>query len=373
MAIAQVGTAVEQSNAAGATAGNLVVNVPSGVANGHLLIACVFKADDGVHTLTAPAGWTLIGSADASANIQSKMYYRVASSEPANYTWTISAAGIWGVSQLAFSGVDTSSPINASASNSSTTTDPYSCPNLTTTLATNVISFGASRDDSTTEVTHTGSDTLLSDWGNDGGASTRNGAVFLSAQKAAGSVTGLSINPSGSITNSVRWSVALNITPVTGTASATTPSLTSVFDGDHRISGDVVSQLPSITSLFDGVATPPSGTVDTVLPSISSLFAGGQSHGSITSQLPSITSDWVGGQNHGAVDSSLPLVTVTITAGTIGGSLVSALPSLITEITGESRKFGEHVIVVEAEGRAFRVTDDGTGLVPIKRSQVTLL
>lgn len=213
MAITQVGSAVTQSNAANNVAGNLVVNVPTGVQDGDVIVAFVYKAVNATHSLTAPGGWTQIGTNQDSTNIQASAWWRIASSEPASYTWTISSTGIWGVCQVAFRGAHPTSPIHTSAQNASTTTDPYSCPNVTTTVQCNILSFGASRDDSVTEVTHTAAGVSeLADWGFDGGASTRNGAVYFNTSPvSAGTITGLSINPSGSITNSARFTVALRV------------------------------------------------------------------------------------------------------------------------------------------------------------------
>jgi hypothetical protein len=374
MAITQIGAAESDSNSAGSTSGNLSVSVPAGVANGDVLIACVYKALDDVHTLTAPGGWTQIGSnANASANIQSSVWRRTASSEPASYTWNISASGIWGVTQVAFRGVDTVAPVNTSASANGTTTDPYSCPNLTLTATSRVLSFGASRDDSTTEVTHTATDTELADWGFDGGASTRNGAIYLSAEHASGSYTGLSINPSGSITNYTAWSVALKVlTPTTGDWASTLPSMTSVFAATREIpAGTITSSLPSAVADFAGSAAPPEGSMATTLPSVTSTFAGNSIGGDIGATLPSMTSTFDGGIIHGAINSTLPSISSDWAAAVnpIGG-FTATLPFLTDVVfVMETRPFGEHVIQVEDEKRAFRITADD--MVPIYRSQVT--
>lgn len=66
------------------------INVPTGTLNGDVMIAAI---QHGNATLTPPAGWTLINSVSntgLTANL--KTYYRVASSEPASYTWSLSVA-----------------------------------------------------------------------------------------------------------------------------------------------------------------------------------------------------------------------------------------------------------------------------------------
>jgi hypothetical protein len=230
MAITHVATQFE-SNAAGATAGNLVVAVPAGTQNGDVMLAFVYKAADSVHTVTAPAGWTAVSSgAVDTTNIYGNVWYRVASSEPSNYTWTISSTGIWGAAISTFRGVSTGAPINANSGASYTTQDPATAPTVTTTAATNIVTFRASRDDSTAEVTHTATDTELADWGNDGGASTRNGAIYFSTEVTAGAGRGgLSVNPSGSVTNGVMFTIALAVLSETSANAGitTSPTLTT--------------------------------------------------------------------------------------------------------------------------------------------------
>ncbi len=84
VAVAQVTFTAVSSNLT-----SLVMNMPSGVADGNLLIA--LGVVDGNPALTAPAGWTTEQQWNGSAPI-SKVLSRVASSEPSSYTWTTDAA-----------------------------------------------------------------------------------------------------------------------------------------------------------------------------------------------------------------------------------------------------------------------------------------
>ena len=63
------------------------INVPSGTANGNLMIAALAYDDTG--TFTPPAGWTEVLDATSNGRVIT-VCYRVASSEPASYTWTAS-------------------------------------------------------------------------------------------------------------------------------------------------------------------------------------------------------------------------------------------------------------------------------------------
>lgn len=92
---------------------SVVLTKPAGTADGDVLIA--FVAEIGVGSITAPAGWTLIGSEPAGSTLTVAAYRKVAASEGASWTWTLGAS----VSNLgwvgAFTGVDTTAPVAASA------------------------------------------------------------------------------------------------------------------------------------------------------------------------------------------------------------------------------------------------------------------
>jgi hypothetical protein len=100
----------------------LVLNVPAGTAANDVLIASIATTPS-TTTVTAPAGWTqALSTAQGAANSNRlTTFYRVATaSEPASYTFTLDgttvSAGAAG-EMLAFTGVDTVSPINAQGGN----------------------------------------------------------------------------------------------------------------------------------------------------------------------------------------------------------------------------------------------------------------
>jgi hypothetical protein len=69
----------------GNSGGTVVIPVPTGTQNGDMMIAVVTYAVGG--SVTVPSGWTAI---NVGTNFLREMrsYFRVASSEPASYTWT---------------------------------------------------------------------------------------------------------------------------------------------------------------------------------------------------------------------------------------------------------------------------------------------
>ena len=110
---AQAGIALRSaSSAANPTATSLIIPTPGGLAPGDVMVAGISVR--GNTTIAAPAGWTLV-RLDATAEfiMRQAVYFKVAASEPANYTWTFNSnqAATGGIA--AYSGVDTANPIDA--------------------------------------------------------------------------------------------------------------------------------------------------------------------------------------------------------------------------------------------------------------------
>lgn len=106
---------VRSPASAAVDAGNINVSKPSGAVDGDLLLAVCFADPDGA-AVTAPAGWTLVGSAFAPAGIGfGRVYRKAASGEPASYTFTGSAGSSNNVIVLAVTGHDSATPIDVAA------------------------------------------------------------------------------------------------------------------------------------------------------------------------------------------------------------------------------------------------------------------
>ena len=125
-------------NGSGSVA-ELQITYPSGVQLGDLLIATIAKRSAG--SFNQPPGWTLINTVtSADSTITQAVYYRIADSTDVAATsvffyFSGAAKATGGVSR--YSGVDTSNPVNVSAS--STAAGPlnnnFSTPSVTTTVA----------------------------------------------------------------------------------------------------------------------------------------------------------------------------------------------------------------------------------------------
>jgi len=124
-----------------ASATSITVSVPSGVSNGNVMLAQIgFKGGNSV-TVTDPSGWTFIRQENGnSTGIGVRLYYRVASSEPASYKWTFSASEAATAGIAAYSGVSTTNPIDASSgAGSSANGTSITAPAVTTTAPNDMV------------------------------------------------------------------------------------------------------------------------------------------------------------------------------------------------------------------------------------------
>lgn len=107
MPIAVSGTPTTAAPTAAAT--SVTINVPSGIANGDLLL---WVASGNVATVApTPAGWNVYQTGTGTAQNLS-IFYRFASNEPASYTHSTLTSGKWAFTMAGFSGVDATTPLD---------------------------------------------------------------------------------------------------------------------------------------------------------------------------------------------------------------------------------------------------------------------
>jgi len=129
MAFRSVATA---STAAPAT--SLLCNTPAGVIDGDVMLTVVVWRSNSA-TLTAPGGWTeVLTDPHSGGALTLSIWRRVASSEPASYTWSISSAFNITISCGAWSGRDTTTPVNASGSQENASSTNITAPSITTNM-----------------------------------------------------------------------------------------------------------------------------------------------------------------------------------------------------------------------------------------------
>jgi hypothetical protein len=99
------------TNGAGST--HLVLVTPLGTQLGDVLIAQVVVNSSST-VITSPSGWTLILTMKSSVGVEEATFYKAASaSEPSFYSWTFGASQPATGAVSSFTGVNTSSPIDA--------------------------------------------------------------------------------------------------------------------------------------------------------------------------------------------------------------------------------------------------------------------
>lgn len=177
-------TAVQNSNST-----TITINVPSGVANGQVLVL-IATVGSVSSTWTTPTGWTLWSAANAGRTV----YYKIASSEPASYTITQSVSTTASATILAYANaaIDVMGTLGTNAT-------PSVAPSITTT-ANNcyVFYYSATRTvASVTYTTPTGYNALVSD----SDATAPSYVVFYTTQATAGATGTVSSTPSGGNTS----------------------------------------------------------------------------------------------------------------------------------------------------------------------------
>ena len=136
------------ASAAASALTQITISRPATAQQDDLLLAQVANRDD-TYTMTAPAGWTLLRvDTHPSSEVVSRVYYKVATSaEPSGYTFNIGQS-VQVIGHIAaYSGVSTSTPVDASnwASGLSSTA---TTPSVTTTRAnTRLVHLTAKRQE----------------------------------------------------------------------------------------------------------------------------------------------------------------------------------------------------------------------------------
>lgn len=147
------------SASAGATVSTITQNKPTGVVSGDVMLAWIYVDTNGTIS-AAPSGWTQLDSQASATTGQTYnmyVYYKVAgASEPTSYSWTASSPQYCEIALVAFSGVDTTTPIDAHGIRDAGSTASLVTPTITTSAANDCLVA------------------LLVCWNGNGGASAQN-------------------------------------------------------------------------------------------------------------------------------------------------------------------------------------------------------
>jgi len=139
------------NNSSGST--SLTINAPSGTVAGDTMIAHVVVQTSG-NSIAAPSGWHMIKRQDTSTNLATATYYKVAgSSEPSSYTWNFGTSGEASGGIAAYSGVDTTNPIDANDAQYNNGTANLDNAGLATTVDNDLLVYAAGIVNPSTSVT----------------------------------------------------------------------------------------------------------------------------------------------------------------------------------------------------------------------------
>ncbi|MFI1535564.1 hypothetical protein [Streptomyces anandii] len=134
MSISYVATATAVTSTI--TDASLACNVPTGTTDGDVMVAIVSRPS-GTATVSTPSGWDVLSGfpVQNSGGITLAGFYRVASSEPASYTFSFST-GKCLIAISSYRGVDNTTPVHQSAAATDTTNrTTHTSPSITTTVA----------------------------------------------------------------------------------------------------------------------------------------------------------------------------------------------------------------------------------------------
>ncbi len=124
-------------NGTGST--SLVLTTPAGTQAGDVLIAHVV-VNSANTVITAPSGWNLILNTKSSVGVEEATYYKAATaSEPATYTWTFGSSQPATGAMTSFTGVNTTSPIDAKSGRYNSSTATVTFTQITTTAANDML------------------------------------------------------------------------------------------------------------------------------------------------------------------------------------------------------------------------------------------
>jgi len=154
------------TNNTGSAVANLVLTKPVNVVNGNLLVTTIFTSNTTINVtpgVTPPSGWTIVPNfpvRDTSGTIRAGIwvYWKIASNEPANYTWNFTDSGGQNVVADLFNitGAASSSPIDDGNGQINVSSSTCTAPSINGTNGDLLLDIFASRVGSTQTYTQPG-------------------------------------------------------------------------------------------------------------------------------------------------------------------------------------------------------------------------
>jgi hypothetical protein len=310
------------AHAAATLGGDPVCNVPAGVQNGDLLLAFCTST---VAAWTPPAGWT---AHPTSAGGVAPLFQRIASSEPANYTFVASGAGNNSVTIVAIKDVAAATPAEAGSNSGVVGSGNIVIPTVTSGGANRLLFQMVCRAGGSGTFTPPGTaaeryDTVV--------APTTFTAAGGDETVGAGATGTRTWVPSSSGA-AIGYMVA--IAPVSpGDLAGSTPKVTAALVGG--LDGNVAGQTPTAAAAMAG--TLPGDAAGTIPASAASLV--GVLPGDMAGQSAPVSASLVGAIT-GVLDPSTPRAQAaldgTYTPPDFGsGALAAAIPAATVDLAGD--------------------------------------
>lgn len=215
--------AADGANTGTGTATSIAVNVPAGTVDGDVMVAVVFTTGGTGAEISAPAGWTTVNNTEVGTVLAVATFYRVASSEPASYTFTFDTTSSrqGGAIISSYSGVDNTTPVDVNDVLTESASDAnFDCPSVTTTVDDCMLVCTGGWQSTATASWPAGTDERQEQ--NTSHASVnRSGGVADDLLGAAGPTGTRTVTLSGNGSDKVGTSVALR--PAGGAVTATIP------------------------------------------------------------------------------------------------------------------------------------------------------
>ncbi len=125
----------------GTGSSTLTINKPVGTQSEDVMVAHIVVRIAG-NTITVPSGWNQILRQDSSSSISSATYWKLATTnEPTSYTWSFGTAGEASGGIASYTGVNTTSPIDASHAQYNVTTNNVDNSGVTTTVPNDMLVY----------------------------------------------------------------------------------------------------------------------------------------------------------------------------------------------------------------------------------------
>lgn len=254
-AVAYVGVAGARTATTGAT--SLALPAPAAVASGQIEIAIISR--QGASTITPPSGWNQIIDTTVGPSLRQTAFWHVAGAGEATTTWTFSANSIAVGGIVAYSGVDTTSIVDAAGQQTGTSGTTATVPSLSAAYPGDLILGVGSFNNPGTLTAASGSTArgALS-------VATTNGPALLAedlTQGAAGATATQAITDSAAATAWIGQAIALKPVSAAGVLSATT-SASPTFSANVNGGDQTPTYMVPVT--VRASVSPPPGWKETV-------------------------------------------------------------------------------------------------------------